>query len=185
MFGRPQRSGCELGRRAYQRSREASDAPNSAHKPRGVDMDALTFLSGEHRTVLGILELLETSGRASANDLRTMVNDLIIAETRRARIETQVFWPAVRNALHDGDALADRAIAQEEAAKNLRRRLVDRHPNRAGLSRALAEFVAATRKRMMDEEDSVWPRFAALVGPDELQNLGRTLELARSVSLPN
>ena len=146
-------------------------------------MDALTLLRAEHQTVgamLGLLEGDSRRGRESTDDLGAVIKDLITAETRRALLEEQVFWPAVRQTLPDGDALADHAIAQEEAGMTLRRRLEARNPGEPGFDEALSEFVTAARERMLDEECLVWPRVAAALSPEQLQNLGGRLEHARS-----
>jgi hypothetical protein len=145
-------------------------------------MDALTFLRAEHQIVFDILEWLESryrGGRARTPDLAAAVRDLVIAETRRARLEKELFWPAVRHALDDGAALADRALAQEEAGLTLRRRLQERSPGEPAFDEALSQLVSVMRERMMDAERLVWPRMAAALTQDELQELGGKLELAR------
>ena len=83
-------------------------------------MDALTFLRQDHKSVLGMLEVLDGAPEgngAQLSGLETMVNNLIIAESQHEAVEEQFFWPAVRLVLDDGDALADQAIAQEDAGK--------------------------------------------------------------------
>ena len=46
-----------------------------------------------------------------------MVTNLVIAESQHEAIEEQFFWPAVREAVDNGDELADEAIAQEQEGK--------------------------------------------------------------------
>ena len=85
-------------------------------------MDALAFLRREHESVLGMFEVLDGAPRgtgAQQSGLATMVENLVIAESQHEAIEEQLFWPAVRDALDDGDELADHAISQEEAGKKL------------------------------------------------------------------
>ncbi|HEX2214067.1 MAG TPA: hemerythrin domain-containing protein, partial [Mycobacterium sp.] len=68
-------------------------------------MDALTFLRDDHKSVLGMLEVLDGAPSGTGADvsgLRTMVTNLIIAESQHEAIEEQFFWPAVRNAIGDG-----------------------------------------------------------------------------------
>ena len=84
-------------------------------------MDALTFLRQDHKSVLGMLEVLDeapSGSGAQMSGLETMVTNLVIAESQHEAIEEQHFWPAVRTALEDGDALADEAIAQEQDGKH-------------------------------------------------------------------
>jgi hemerythrin-like domain-containing protein len=148
-------------------------------------MDALTFLRAEHKSVLGMLEVLDGAPRgdgATASGLDTMVTNLIIAESQHEAIEEQLFWPAVRKALDDGDALAEHAVQQEAAAKHLLQRLEDGSPGDADYQDALAEFVSAAREHIQYEQDVVWPRFSAAVDDAELTRLGEQLEAAKKVA---
>ncbi len=91
-------------------------------------MDALTFLRQDHKSVLGMLEVLDgapSGDGATSSGLSTMVTNLVIAESQHEAIEEQFFWPAVREVLDDGDALADRAVQQEQEGKKLLQRLED------------------------------------------------------------
>jgi hypothetical protein len=94
-------------------------------------MDALTFLREDHKSVLGMLEVLDgasTGSGAQRSGLQTMVTNLVIAESQHEAIEEQFFWPAVREALDNGDELADEAVAQEQEGKRLLQRLHDGEP---------------------------------------------------------
>jgi hemerythrin-like domain-containing protein len=148
-------------------------------------MDALTFLRQDHKSVLGMLEVLdgapEGSG-AQSSGLVTMVTNLIIAESQHEAIEEQIFWPAVRDALDEGDALADKAIEQEQEGKKLLQRLEDGSPGEPDYQEALREFVKAGRDHIAYEQDVVWPAFQAAVSQDELDKLGGKLEAAKKIA---
>jgi hemerythrin-like domain-containing protein len=148
-------------------------------------MDALTFLRGEHESVLGMFEVLDgapvgTGARQSG--LETMVENLVIAESQHEAIEEQLFWPAVRDALDDGDELADHAIAQEEAGKKLLQQLEDGAPGEAEYHAALQEFIKAGREHISYEQDVVWPKLSAAVSGERLEKLGRELEAAKKMA---
>jgi hemerythrin-like domain-containing protein len=148
-------------------------------------MDALSFLRADHESVLGMLEVLDgapTGKGAEVSGLATMVTNLVIAESQHEAIEQQLFWPAVRDALDDGDELADEAIAQEDAGKKLLQRLDDGEPGQSDYHDALADFVKAGREHIAYEQDVVWPRFAAAVSVSDLEQLGDKLEQAKSIA---
>jgi len=137
-------------------------------------MDALTFLRQDHKSVLGMLEVLDEapSGTgAEISGLETMVTNLVIAESQHEAIEEQFFWPAVRDALEEGDTLADRAIKQEQDGKKLLQRLVDGKPGEAEYHEALQHFVKAGRDHIAYEQDVVFPRFEAAVSREHLEKL--------------
>lgn len=148
-------------------------------------MDALTFLRQDHKSVLGMLEVLDeapTGTGAQSSGLSTMVANLVIAESQHEAIEEQIFWPAVRDALEEGDALADTAIEQEQAGKRLLQRLEDGEPGEPDYQDALRQFVTAAREHIAYEQDVVWPLFEAAVGRDELVKLGEKLETAKKIA---
>jgi hemerythrin-like domain-containing protein len=152
---------------------------------KGIEMDALTFLREDHKSVLGMLEVLDGApigSGAQESGLETMVTNLIIAESQHEAIEQQFFWPAVRDALDDGDELADVAIQQEQEGKQLLQRLEDGKPGEPDYHDALQEFVKAAREHIMYEQDVIWPVFEAAVGPEEREKLGKKLEAGKKVA---
>ena len=148
-------------------------------------MDALTFLRQDHKSVLGMLEVLDEAppgSGAQMSGLETMVTNLVIAESQHEAIEEQFFWPAVRAALEDGDALADEAIEQEQNGKLLLQRLADGRPGQADYHEALHEFVKIGREHIAYEQDVVFPRFAAAASREELEKIGAKLEGAKKIA---
>jgi hemerythrin-like domain-containing protein len=148
-------------------------------------MDAVTFLREDHKSVLGMLEALDgapSGSGAQSSGLGTMVTNLVIAESQHEAIEQQFFWPAVRDALDDGDELADAAIEQEQQGKKLLQRLEIGSPGDANYHDALQEFVNAGREHIMFEQDVVWPRFEAAVSREDREKLGEKLEQAKKVA---
>ncbi|GFG86182.1 hemerythrin domain-containing protein [Mycolicibacter algericus] len=148
-------------------------------------MDALTFLRADHESVLGMLEVLDGAPQgdgARESGLSTMVTNLVIAESQHEAVEEQLFWPAVRAALEDGDHLADHAIAQEEAGKTLLQLLEDGAPGEPEYHRALDEFVVVVREHIEYEENVVWPRFKSAVSAQQLEQLGDRLQTAKKIA---
>ncbi|ORB86783.1 hemerythrin [Mycobacterium kansasii] len=148
-------------------------------------MDALTFLRSDHQSVLGMLEVLDgapTGDGAHRSGLDTTVTNLVIAESQHEAIEEQLFWPAVRAALDEGDELADHAIAQEQDGKKLLQQLENGTPGENGYAAALAAFVGAAREHIRYEQEVVWPRFKEAVSAEELEKLGGLLEKAKKAA---
>ncbi|CPR12966.1 hemerythrin HHE cation binding domain-containing protein [Mycobacterium bohemicum DSM 44277] len=146
-------------------------------------MDAITFLRQDHKSVLGLLESLDgapSGSGAEASGLETVVNNLIIAESQHEAIEEQFFWPAVREAV--GDALADRAIEQEQAGKKLLQRLEDGKPGEPDYHEALQEFVEAGREHIAYEQEVVWPQVEVAISRADLEKIGEKLEKAKKLA---
>ncbi|HEX4394034.1 MAG TPA: hemerythrin domain-containing protein [Mycobacterium sp.] len=148
-------------------------------------MDALAFLRQDHKGVLGMLEVLDEAPSGSGADisgLETMVTNLVIAESQHEAIEEQFFWPAVRDVLEEGDALADQAIKQEQDGKKLLQRLVDGKPGEPEYHEALQHFIKAGRDHIAYEQDVVFPQFEAAVSREHLDKLGEKLERAKKIA---
>src|SRR4051794_17047506 len=95
-------------------------------------------LRKDHEEVERALSELErgpTAGSgANADQLAVrekLVEELTIEESKHEAVEEEYFWPAVRGHLSDGDALADRAIEQEQAAKFVLNDLIGMKPDDA------------------------------------------------------
>jgi len=148
-------------------------------------MDALSFLREDHKSVLGMFEVLDgapTGQGAADSGLKTMVTNLIIAESQHEAIEEQLFWPLVREVLDDGDDLADAAVEQEQAGKHLLQRLEDGEPGEPDYQEALQQFVQLGREHIAFEQDVVWPRLREAAAPEQLRSLSEKLEAAKKVA---
>lgn len=146
-------------------------------------MDAISFLRQDHKSVLGLLETLDgapSGSGAHASGLETMVNNLIIAESQHEAIEEQFFWPAVRDKM--GDGLADKAVEQEQAGKQLLQRLEDGKPGEPDYHEALQEFVKAAREHIAYEQDVVWPQVERAISREELEKIGEKLESGKKIA---
>jgi hemerythrin-like domain-containing protein len=148
-------------------------------------MDAITFLRQDHKSVLGMFEVLDgapSDSGAQVSGLQTMVTNLVIAESQHEAIEEQFFWPAVRSALDNGDELSDTAIEQEQAGKKLLQRLEDGKPGEPGYHAALQEFIRAGREHIAYEQEVVWPKLEATMSREQLEKLGEKLEQAKKIA---
>ncbi|MFG1931792.1 hemerythrin domain-containing protein [Mycobacterium sp. NPDC048908] len=148
-------------------------------------MDALAFLREDHKSVLGMLEVLDgapSGSGAHVSGLATMVTNLIIAESQHEAVEEQFFWPAVRKSVEGGDELADVAVTQEQEGKKLLQALEDGKPGDPEYQQALKDFVRAGREHIKYEQDVVWPAFEAAVSREEREKLGEKLEAAKKIA---
>ncbi|MFF3228177.1 hemerythrin domain-containing protein [Nocardia suismassiliense] len=149
------------------------------------DMDALAFLRADHESLLAMLESLERGrgeGEAGFHARGDMATSLVMAASQHEVVEEQFFWPAVRRTLPDGNELADQAIAQEEAAKELLQQIEKSAVGSAEFEEALTEFSASARLHIEFEQGQVWPRFAAAERTESLKALGQKMANARKLA---
>ncbi|MBV8933590.1 MAG: hemerythrin domain-containing protein [Kutzneria sp.] len=152
-------------------------------------MDAISFLRADHHEVLEMLSDLEdrtgSAARLSTTDRAArgeLVTKLVIAESGHEAVEEQYFWPAVRRVLPDGDMLADRAIEQEKAAKQLLDKLDKTEPDDPEFEGLVDQFIEDARAHIAYEQDQVWPKMLTALNADQLAELGEKMEQAKKVA---
>jgi hemerythrin-like domain-containing protein len=149
-------------------------------------MDAITLLREDHQKVLGMFDRLESGPSvltgADEEQLRArgeLVTEMIIAESQHEAVEEQYFWPAVRDALPDGDTLAQHATDQEQEAKHLLQELEWQRPGQAEFEKLVETFISSARRHIGYEQDEVWPALQAALSQEQLVELGEQMAEAK------
>src|SRR6185437_3677473 len=135
--------------------------------------DAFEVLRADHATVEQMLAALENSpgysegaGSTVLGARREVAQRLVMDSSQHEAAEEQYFWPAVRERLPNGSELADKAIAQEQEAKE-------------ALARLIEAFIPAARRHIEFEETRVWPGMRSALSSAEAQELGDKLSKAK------
>jgi hemerythrin superfamily protein len=90
--------------------------------------DAITLLTADHKEVKQLFKEFEALKEKGSNEEKTAVVEQICnALTVHAQIEEEIFYPAVRKAIEDGD-LMDEALVEHAGAKELIAQLQDMDP---------------------------------------------------------
>jgi hemerythrin-like domain-containing protein len=146
--------------------------------------DVFEVLSADHADVKGMLTILQESpGHDQASDAvqaarQDVADYLIMDSSRHEAAEEQYFWPIVRQRMKEGQALADKAISQEQRAKEILARLDKSSSRDEDFDRLLAEYIPAARQHIAFEEAQVWPGLRQVLTPDEAQDLGEKIQAA-------
>ena len=141
--------------------------------------DVFAVLAKDHEEVKGMLAELEkgpTRATGAGQDQlalrKRMTEQLIIEESRHEALEEMYFWPAVRDHLPDGDALADEATGQEQEAKQVLARLDKLEADDAEFEELLGTFIGAAREHIEFEETRVWPGLRTALNTERAAELG-------------
>jgi hemerythrin-like domain-containing protein len=150
--------------------------------------DVFSVLGEDHVEVKQMLLALENSpdnsrgaGQAVLAARYEVVQRLVIDSSRHEAAEEQLFWPAVRDKLTDGDGLADEAIAQESEAKQVLDRLEKLEPADEEFDQLVATLIPATRQHIEFEETQVWPSMRQALSQEEAQELGGKVQKAKEL----
>jgi hemerythrin-like domain-containing protein len=146
-------------------------------------------LGHDHDEVKQMLSELETGPSAvtgaSENELalrKKMAEQLVIEESRHEAVEEMYFWPAVREHVPDGDRLADTAIGQEQAGKEVLAKLDKTEAGDREFERLVTEFIKAGREHIGFEETQVWPLLRSALSAQQASDLGDQIEQAKKTA---
>ena len=143
--------------------------------------DLIEVLIHDHREVEAMFAELE-SGTGDA-ERRRRVADAVIAELVRHSVgEEEYLYPTARRALADGDAVADREIAEHAQAERTMKRLEGLDATDPEFSQVCTMLMTEIRQHVQEEETDLFPRLRSACGADELRDLGRKVELAKKMA---
>jgi hemerythrin superfamily protein len=165
---------------AMTKARAKEEAPGAA-SVEGHSTNAITLLIEEHRAVDAVfveLEALtpEDDGRAMTDLLRQVIDSLSV----HAAMEEEVFYPAIRGLLAEGDSLADVALDEHQGARELMRDLASMDASEPGYASRVARLINEVRHHVNEEEHQILSKLRTVVGEPQLEELGRKLEDARA-----
>ena len=144
--------------------------------------DVFTVLGQDHQEVKRMLAELEkgpTAATGASEDQlalrKKMTEVLIIEESRHEALEEMYFWPAVRDHIQSGSTLADEAVGQEQAAKQVLANLDKVGSSDAEFERLLGKFVTDAREHIEFEETQVWPLLRTALPAETSAELGKKI----------
>jgi len=144
-----------------------------------MKMNALQVLIEDHDYVKKSYRAFQKMDHEDLEAVQALVKQVCTALKVHARIEEEVFYPAVRRALKDKD-LVEEAEVEHESAKTLIRqlgRMKPRDPKYIATFTVLCEYVEHHAK---EEEDEMFPKVRR--AGMNLEGLGKKL-MARKIAL--
>ncbi len=144
-----------------------------------IQPDAVELLETDHAEVEQMFVQIES---LPEGDSRTQLIQGVIRELSvHATIEEQVLYPAVREALPDGEALAQEAIDEHQQVKETLSAIesADAPTERDQL---LVTLMSNVRHHVEEEETELFPKLKAAIGASELQEMGGKLASAKKLA---
>ncbi|MDD7918721.1 hemerythrin domain-containing protein [Actinomycetospora callitridis] len=134
--------------------------------------DLIDVLAAEHREVEGLFAELEARFGASGPEVEDIAQRVVTRLVQHSVAEEVHLYPLVREVLDDGDALAEREIAEHDAAERTMKRL-EALPARSAdfwmTYRILTNLIA---QHVGEEEQYLFPRLAAAVAKEDREQIG-------------
>jgi hemerythrin superfamily protein len=143
--------------------------------------DMIAILVTDHREVEQIFRELEDPATASAR--KEELASVAIAElVRHSVAEEQYLYPATREALPDGDRIADKEIEDHSTAEELMKRLERLEPGQAEYDSVVQALIAEVREHIQDEERNLFPRLREACSVEQLADLGAKIDRAKRIA---
>ncbi len=152
------------------------------------NLDAVTVLGRQHGQVRYLLKELQalpshtTGGSPEQMSARKSIVDMITVRlSEHETIEEEHFWPAVRQALPNGDDYADKALQQEQEGKDTLTELGRLAPDTREFDELVEQLVAQLREHVAFE-DLVFLKVREAVPQEDLDRLGEKLLSAKKTT---
>ncbi|MBB4701812.1 hemerythrin superfamily protein [Sphaerisporangium siamense] len=144
--------------------------------------DVITVLTTDHRQMEEIFAELEALRGAGRDDRRKELADKVIIELVGHTVAEEAYlYPAARRHLPDGDALADRAVAEHAQVERLMKDLERAEPGDPVFDHLLDRLIAEVRHHVREEESRIFPDLVRYVEPEDLVSLGGKIRMIKKI----
>ena len=120
--------------------------------------DAIALLTADHREVSDMFEQFDQLGdRASVSKekLKDKICKALIAHTT---IEEEIFYPAVRGKIEEGEDMVDEAVVEHAAAKDLIQQLQEMQPDDELYDAKVKVLGEQIEHHVKEEEKEMFPK---------------------------
>ena len=142
-------------------------------------MNALDILKQDHQKVKGLFqEIRKDSDRGRQKELFDKIDTELEIHTH---IEETVFYPAVDEHEEFKDMIAE-ALEEHQEVKSLLDELEELGADDHDFGSKLQQLMEAVEHHVEEEEGEMFPKIQEVFDEDELEELGRDLEMAKGTA---
>jgi hemerythrin superfamily protein len=132
-------------------------------------------------------EVEEIFGRIEAlppghKDRKMYADQATMELVRHSVAEEAYLYPAVREHVAGGDALADKELQDHARAEQMMKDLEGYEAGDADFDRLIGMLMSEIREHIADEEQNLFPRLRAACPPDALDTLGDKVRTAKKTA---
>lgn len=143
--------------------------------------DVIEELTADHREVNEMFTQFADAMPGSA-DRKNLMDALTIELIRHSVAEEEHLYPAVREHLDDGDALADKELAVHSRIEELLKGLERRRADDEDFDRLAVKLHTEITAHVRDEESTLFPKLRDGVHPFVLESLGGKVREAKKTA---
>ncbi|MFJ3233984.1 hemerythrin domain-containing protein [Streptomyces sp. NPDC086787] len=144
----------------------------------GNVIDELVTDHREVEEIFGRIEALPPGDK----DRKVYADQATMELVRHSVAEEAYLYPAVREHVAGGDALADKEIEDHSTAERLMKDLEACEADEPQFNRLVGRLMSEVRAHIADEEENLFPRLRASCPPEALDDLGDKVRTAKKVA---
>lgn len=148
-----------------------------AQKPHN-DLDAIDLLLNDHLEVDSLFSEFDSLDEGEEEDAEDVIDDACMELEVHDKLETEIFYPAVREAAGDDEEIEDmldEAEDEHEAVRDLIEKLQDIDPDDDARDALFTTLIEQVKHHVEEEETELFPKVKKLKGLD-LEALGAEMK---------
>lgn len=120
--------------------------------------DAIALLTADHREVSEMFEQFEQLGDRATTSKEKLKDKICKALIAHTTIEEEIFYPAVRAKIEEGEDLVDEAIVEHASAKDLIQQLQEMQPDDELYDAKVKVLSEQIEHHVKEEEQEMFPK---------------------------
>jgi hemerythrin-like domain-containing protein len=120
--------------------------------------DAISMLVEDHREVADMFEQFDQLGDRAKAGKEKLKDKICIALIAHTTIEEEIFYPAARKAIEDGEDMVDEAVVEHASAKDLIRQLQEMQPDDELYDAKVKVLGEQIEHHVEEEEKEMFPK---------------------------
>jgi hemerythrin superfamily protein len=142
------------------------------------DRDVIEILTHDHREVEGMFGKL--TAVTDPGERRQIADQITIELVRHSVAEEEYLYPAVREHVPDGDAIADKELSDHAEVEHLLKGLEKADPDSDDFAALTGQLIRTVNAHVKDEEHALFPALAGHASPADLRRLGEQVRASRT-----
>lgn len=138
------------------RMHTGAQAGNQANAMAG--QDAIALLIADHREVSEMFEQFEQLGDRATTSKEKLKDKICKALIAHTTIEEEIFYPAVREKIEEGEDLVDEAVVEHASAKDLIKQLQEMQPDDELYDAKVKVLGEQIEHHVKEEEKEMFPK---------------------------
>nr|WP_322404181.1 hemerythrin domain-containing protein [Massilia sp. Gc5] len=120
--------------------------------------DAIALLTADHREVSDMFEQFDQLGDRATTSKEKLKDKICKALIAHTTIEEEIFYPAVRAKIEEGEDMVDEAVVEHAAAKDLIQQLQEMQPDDELYDAKVKVLGEQIEHHVKEEEKEMFPK---------------------------